>query len=250
MSLHNINQFFMIFGKTRFTENDLNYYLNHANPLIKLIDKLDTPIDEFIEDIKTNQIPQWDMINLIKPYTGLCFQRLVIKGDKNLLMVSKTDILLFNIETDADGYHDVLVVDRLGAVEMSKTFSQLQRNCYKDHPIEKRIKVLYTTNPNWFMNERLIEYKSEGGAKFVLQDILRLPVRDFFKLVDSSMVERFNNYEEQFMGHQKEKDVPNELREGFQFWLAKEEKNAVRSFIARISSSLQTTILNINQTED
>ncbi len=249
MSLHNINQFFMIFGKTRFTENDLNYYLNHANPLIKLIDKLDTPIDEFIEDIKTNQIPQWDMFNLIKPYTELCFQRLVIKGDKNLLMVSKTDILLFNIETDADGYHDVLVVDRLGAVEMSKTFSQLQRNCHKDHPIEKRIKVLYTTNPNWFMNERLIEYKSEGGAKFVLQDILRLPVRDFHKLIDPLMIKTFNNYEE-FMNYKSEKDVPNELREGFQFWLAKEEKNAVKSFIARISSSLQTTILNINQTED
>ena len=249
MSLHNINQFFMIFGKTRFTENDLNYYLNHANPLIKLIDKLDTPIDEFIEDIKTNQIPQWDMFNLIKPYTELCFQRLVIKGDKNLLMVSKTDILLFNIETDADGYHDVLVVDRLGAVEMSKTFSQLQRNCYKDHPIEKRIKVLYTTNPNWFMNERLIEYKSEGGVKFVLQDILRLPVRDFHKLIDPLMIKTFNNYEE-FMNYKSEKDVPSELREGFQFWLDKEEKNAVKSFVARISSSLQTTILSINQTEN
>ncbi len=249
MSLHNINQFFMIFGKTRFTENDLNYYLNHANPLIKLIDKLDTPIDELIEDIKTNQIPQWDMFNLIKPYTGLCFQRLVIKGDKNLLMISKTDILLFNIETDADGYHDVLVVDRLGAVEMSKTFSQLQRNCYKDHPIEKRIKVLYTTNPNWFMNERLIEYKSEGGAKFVLQDILRLPVRDFHKLIDPLMIKTFNNYEE-FMNYKSEKDVPSELREGFQFWLDKEEKNAVKSFVARISSSLQTAILSINQTEN
>lgn len=249
MSLHNINQFFMIFGKTRFTENDLNYYLNHANPLIKLIDKLDTPIDEFIEDIKTNQIPQWDMFNLIKPYTGLCFQRLVIKGDKNLLMISKTDILLFNIETDADGYHDVLVVDRLGAVEMTKTFSQLQRNCYKDRPIEKRLEVLYTTNPNWFMNEKLIEYKSEGGAKIVLKDILRLSTRDFHKLIDPLMIKTFNNYEE-IMNHKSEKDVPSELREGFQFWLDKEEKNAVKSFVARISSSLQTTILSINQTEN
>ena len=250
MSLHNINQFFMVFGKAKFTENDLSYYLNHANSLVKLIDELDTPIDALIENIKTNQIPQWDMFNLIKPYADLCFQRLVIKGDRNMLMVSKTDILLFSIETDTDGNHNLLAVDRLGAVEMTKTFSQLQRDRYKDRPIEKRLEVLYTTNPNWYMNEKLIEYKSEGGAKSVLKDILRLSTRDFFKLVDSSMVERFNNYEEQFMGHQKEKDVPNELREGFQFWLAKEEKNAVKSFIARISSSLQTTILNINQTED
>ena len=32
--------------------------------------------------------------------------------------------------------------------------------------------------------------------------------------------------------------------------VADEEKNAVKSFVARISSSLQTTILSINQTEN
>ena len=79
----------------------------------------------------------------------------------------------------------------------------------------------------WIESTDLKQWANTFYSKFVLQDILRLPVRDFHKLIDPLMIKKFNNYEE-IMNYKNEKDVPSELREGFQFWLNKEENGTAR----------------------